>query len=256
MQKLISWNLNGIRASVRKGLLDSIAQLGPDAICFQETKAQDDQVLEALADLTGYHIYSNSAVKKGYAGTAILSKEKPISTSIDIGIEAHDQEGRVTTVEFKDYYLSTVYVPNSKRDLVRLDYRKGWDADFLVYLKDLETKKPVVVCGDFNVANNDIDLARPKPNYNKTAGYTQTEIDGMNNFLGAGFIDSFRHLYPTREGAYSWWSYRAGAKQNNVGWRIDYFLVSESLTANIQEATIHPDYNESDHCPVGLELNI
>jgi exodeoxyribonuclease-3 len=144
-----------------------------------------------------------------------------MSTSIDMGIEAHDQEGRVTTVEFKDYFLSTVYVPNSKRELERLDYRKGWDADFLTYLKNLEKKKPVVVCGDFNVANNDIDLARPKPNYNKTAGYTQTEIDGMNNFLGAGFIDSFRHLYPTKEGAYSWWSYRAGAKQNNVGWRID-----------------------------------
>lgn len=256
MQKLISWNLNGVRAAVRKGLIDSIAQLQPDAICFQETKAQDDQVLEALSDLTGYHIYSNSAVKKGYAGTAILTKTEPLSTSIDIGVEAHDQEGRVTTVEFSDYYLSTVYVPNSKRELERLDYRKGWDADFLTYLKNLEKKKPVVVCGDFNVANNDIDLARPKPNYNKTAGYTQTEIDGMNNFLGAGFIDSFRHLYPEKEGAYSWWSYRAGAKQNNVGWRIDYFLVSESLKSNIKEATIHPEYNESDHCPVGLELNI
>jgi len=217
MQKLISWNLNGIRASVKKGLLNSIAQLDPDAICFQETKAQDDQVLEALEDLNGYHVYSNSAVKKGYAGTAILSKKEPITTSIDIGIEEHDQEGRVTTIEFDTYYLTTVYVPNSKRELERLDYRKGWDADFLSYLKDLEKKKPVIVCGDFNVAHTDIDLARPKPNYNKTAGYTQTEIDGMDNFVAGGFVDSFRHLYPEKTGAYSWWSYRAGAKERNVG---------------------------------------
>ena len=256
MQKLISWNLNGIRAAVRKGLLDSMSKLNPDVICFQETKAQDDQVLEALADLTGYHIYSNSAVKKGYSGTAILSKEKPLNVSIDIGIEVHDQEGRVTTAEFADYYLTTVYVPNSKQGLERLDYRKVWDADFLTYIKDLEKKKPVVVCGDFNVAHTAIDLARPKANYNKSAGYTQTEIDGLTNFINAGFIDSFRHIYPEKEGAYSWWSYRAGAKQNNVGWRIDYFLVSESLKGEIKEAAIYPEYSESDHCPVELYLDI
>ncbi len=255
MQKLISWNLNGIRASVRKGLLDSISKLNPDVICFQETKAQDDQVLEALKDLQGYHICSNSAVKKGYSGTAILSKEEPISISFDMGIEAHDQEGRVSTVEFEDYYITTVYTPNSKNDLSRLDYRKGWDADYLAYLKDLEKMKPVIACGDFNVAHKDIDLARPKANYNKSAGFTQTEIDGMDNFIAGGFIDSFRHLYPNKEGAYSWWSYRAGAKDRNVGWRIDYFLVSESMKSNIKAASIYPEYSESDHCPVELVLS-
>lgn len=254
MQKLISWNLNGIRAAVKKGLIESIEKLNPDVLCFQETKAQDDQVTEALTDLNGYHLVSNSAVKKGYSGTAVLSKKEPLSVSFGMGIEEHDQEGRITTVEFDNYYLTTVYVPNSKRELERLDYRKGWDADFLKYLKTLESKKPVIVCGDFNVAHKEIDLARPKPNYNKTAGYTQTEIDGMDNFINAGLIDTFRHFYPDKKDVYSWWSYRAGAKEKNVGWRIDYFLVSESLKPSLEDASIFPEYSESDHCPVELIL--
>lgn len=256
MQKFISWNLNGIRASIKKGLLDSVIRLDSDVICFQETKAQNDQVSEALKDLKEYHIYSNSAKKKGYAGTAILTKKEPISIATGIGTEEHDQEGRVITIEFDAYYVTTVYVPNSKRELERLDYRKGWDADFLSYLKDLEKRKPMIICGDFNVAHTDIDLARPKNNYNKTAGYTQTEIDGMDNFVAAGFIDSFRQLYPEKKDTYSWWSYRVGAKERNIGWRIDYFLVSNSLKTKIKEASIFPEYSQSDHCPISLCLDI
>jgi len=252
--KLISWNVNGIRAAIKKGFEDSLNKMNPDVLCLQETKAQNDQVVEALSGINGYHIFSNSAVKKGYSGTAIISKNEPLSVSTDIGIDEHDQEGRVITVEFDNYYLITVYVPNSSRDLKRLDYRQEWDRDFLNYLKRLEEKKPVVVCGDFNVAHNPIDLARPKPNYNKTAGYMQEEIDGMNNYVGAGLVDSFRHLYPDTVDKYSWWSYMGGARERNIGWRIDYFLTSETLKSNIAEATIHPEYMESDHCPVGLVL--
>lgn len=248
--------MNGIRASVKKGFEDSFKKLNADVLCLQETKAQDDQVAEALQNINGYHLFSNSAVKKGYSGTAILSKQEPIQVTSDIGIEEHDQEGRVITAEFDKYFLTTVYVPNSSRDLKRLDYRQQWDRDFLSYLKELEKKKPVVVCGDFNVAHNPIDLARPKPNYNKTAGYMQEEIDGMNNYEGAGLVDSFRYLYPDTTEKYSWWSYMGGARERNIGWRIDYFLTSESLKSGINEATIHPDYMESDHCPVGLVLDL
>lgn len=252
--KLVSWNVNGIRASIKKGFESSLSEMNPDVLCLQETKAQDDQVQEALDPIDGYHIYSNSAVKKGYSGTAIISKEAPISVSVDLGIEEHDQEGRVLVGEYEHFYLVTVYVPNSSRGLTRLEYRQEWDKAFLKFLKKLEETKPVVVCGDFNVAHQPIDLARPKPNYNKSAGYTQQEIDGMNNFLEAGFIDSFRHLYPEKI-AYSWWSYMANARAKNIGWRIDYFLVSAGLKNNISEATILPDYMESDHCPVTLSLN-
>ena len=252
--KLISWNVNGIRASVKKGFENSLKQLDPDILCLQETKAQDDQVAEALQNVEGYHVFSNSAVKKGYSGTAILTKNKPLSVSSDIGIEEHDQEGRVLTAEFDTFYIVTVYVPNSSRDLKRLDYRQTWDADFLVYLKELEKKKPVIVCGDFNVAHRPIDLARPKSNYNKNAGYMQEEIDGMDNYVNAGLVDSFRHLYPETTDKYSWWSYMGQARANNVGWRIDYFLVSNSIKVNIKEAAIYPDYMESDHCPVGMEI--
>ena len=254
--KLISWNLNGIRASVKKGFLNSLNEINPDMLCIQETKAQDDQVREALLELEGYHIYSNSAEKKGYSGTAILSKIKPLSVTNDMGISEHDMEGRVIAAEFESFFLVTIYVPNSKRDLSRLEYRSQWDADLLKYIKSLEKTKPVIVCGDFNVAHKEIDLARPKPNYNKSAGFTQIEIDGIDNFTNAGLTDTYRHFYPEETGAYSWWSYMGAARANNVGWRIDYFLTSQSLDGNLKAATIHQEYMESDHCPVGLEIEL
>ena len=252
--KLISWNLNGIRAVAKKGLFEKINQMNPDVICFQETKAQDDQVAETLEGLKGYYAYSNSAVKKGYSGTAILSKTKPISVSADIGIDEHDQEGRVLTAEFDDFFITTVYTPNSKNDLSRLPDRQNFDAAFLSYLKELEKKKPVVVCGDFNVAHKAIDLARPKPNYNKSAGFMQEEIDGMDNFVGAGLLDTFRHLHPKKDKAYSWWSYRGGARDRNVGWRIDYFLTSKTIINRVKTASILTDVHGSDHCPVEIDL--
>lgn len=252
--KLISWNLNGVRAVAKKGLNDKIYEMNPDVICFQETKAQDDQVLEALEGLEGYHIYSNSAVKKGYSGTAIVSKTKPINVFPDLGIEHHDQEGRVLTAEYDDFYLVTVYTPNSKNDLSRLDDRQEFDAELLKFLKNLEQTKPVIICGDLNVAHKSIDLARPKANYNKSAGHMQEEIDGMDNFINAGLIDSFRLLHPEATEKYSWWSFRGGARERNVGWRIDYFLVSESITNNIKSADILMDMYGSDHCPVSIEL--
>jgi len=251
--RLISWNVNGVRAVMKKEFVSSLASMDPDVLCLQETKAQDDQVLEALAEIEGYHIYTNSAVKKGYSSTAMLSKKKALSVRLDMGIEEHDQEGRVIALEFKDFFLVTVYTPNSGSALKRLEYRQQWDKDFLVYLQDLEKEKPVVVCGDLNVAHRDIDLARPKPNYNKTAGYTQAEIDGLDNLVEAGFIDSYRHLKP-EEIKYSWWSYRAGAREKNVGWRIDYFLVSQGLHKKISVVDILNDIKGSDHCPVVLEI--
>lgn len=253
--KFISWNVNGIRAVMKKDFMTSFESMNADVLCLQETKAQDEQVLEAIKEIQGYHIYSHSAVKKGYSGTAIISKSKPLSVQYGLGIEEHDQEGRVICAEFTDYFLVTVYTPNSGSELKRLDYRQEWDKAFLTYLKDLEKRKPVVVCGDLNVAHNDIDLARPKPNYNKSAGYMQEEIDGIENLIKAGFIDSFRHMHPEAV-KYSWWSYRAGARAKNIGWRIDYFLCSESLTANILQADILNDVLGSDHCPVSLTLSI
>jgi exodeoxyribonuclease-3 len=252
--KLISWNLNGIRAVHKKGLHEKIEEMNPDVICFQETKAQDDQVAEVLENLEGYCFYSNSAVKKGYSGTAIVSKTEPLSVSSDIGIEEHDQEGRVITAEFKDFYITSIYTPNSKNDLSRLPDRQNFDAAFLVYLKELEKKKPVIVCGDFNVAHREIDLARPKPNYNRSAGFMQEEIDGMDNFTNAGLIDTFRYLHPDKTEAYSWWSYRGGARDRNVGWRIDYFLISENIVENVKSASILADMHGSDHCPVAIEI--
>ncbi|MGB3725041.1 MAG: exodeoxyribonuclease III [Glaciecola sp.] len=251
--KIVSWNVNGVRAVMKKDFLGSLAALDCDVLCLQETKAQDEQVLEALAELEGYHIYTNSAVKKGYSGTSIISKIAPISVSKDIGIEEHDQEGRVLCAEFEDYFLVTVYTPNSGSELKRLDYRQQWDADFLAYVKQLEATKPVVICGDLNVAHKDIDLARPKPNYNKSAGYMQQEIDGIDNLVNAGFIDTFRFVNPTTE-KYSWWSYRAGARERNVGWRIDYFLASSTLQPLIKDANIHKEILGSDHCPVSLVI--
>jgi len=253
--KLVSWNVNGIRAAMKKDFLASFASLECDVLCLQETKAQDDQVAEALSELEGYELFSNSAVKKGYSGTAIITRTKPLGVSRDINITEHDQEGRVLCAEFDSFYLVTVYTPNSGSELKRLDYRQQWDADFLAYLQVLEKTKPVVVCGDLNVAHKDIDLARPKPNYNKSAGYMQREIDGIDNLVAAGFIDTFRHIHP-EEPKYSWWSYRAGARERNVGWRIDYFLSSTSIIPNIVDAQIHNEIFGSDHCPVSLTLSL
>lgn len=251
--KLVSWNVNGIRAAIKKDFFASLSFMAPDVLCLQETKAQDEQVIEALAELDGYAIYTNSAIKKGYSGTALLTKTTPISVSYGIGQEEHDQEGRVITAEYDTFYLVTVYTPNSGSELKRLPYRQTWDAAFLVYLQSLEATKPVVVCGDLNVANKDIDLARPKANYNKSAGYMQQEIDGIENLIGAGFIDTFRYVKPN-EVKYSWWSYRAGARTKNVGWRIDYFLTSTGLKPNIVDAEIYNEVMGSDHCPVMLKL--
>lgn len=253
--KIISWNVNGIRAIAKKGFFEKIEAMNADVICFQETKAQDEQVAEVLNDLKGYHFYANSATKKGYAGTAIVSKIKPIQVIANINIEEHDQEGRVLTAEYENFFLTVVYVPNSGSELKRLGYRQTWDAAFLNYLKDLEKKKPVIVCGDFNVAHRPIDLARPKANYNKSAGYMQEEIDGMNNFINAGLVDTFRYLHPNKTEAYSWWSYRGGARAKNVGWRIDYFLVSKSIINQVKTAEIITDIHGSDHCPVVIEIH-
>ena len=250
---MISWNLNGIRAVAKKGLIDKIYSMDPDVIGFQETKAQDDQVREALFGIEGYHLFSNSAQKKGYSGTAVLSKVEPLHTIYGIGIEEFDNEGRVLTCEFEDYYFTTVYVPNSGGQLLRLEYRTSWDKAFLDFIKKLELKKPVIVCGDLNVAHKNIDLKNPKPNYNKSAGYMQVEIDGLDNYINAGFIDTYRHFYP-EEIKYSWWSYRFNSRAKNVGWRIDYFLSSKIVLDKVKDAFILNEMMGSDHCPVGIEL--
>ena len=229
-------------------------RLNPDVICLQETKATVEQVKETVAtELRDYEVFANEADRKGYSGTAILTKVTPLSVIYDMGIPEHDTEGRVICAEFKDYYLITVYTPNSGNDLRRLDYRQKWDSDFLSYLKDLEKTKPVVVCGDLNVAHKDIDLARPKPNYNKSAGYMQEEIDGIDAYISHGFIDAFRFKNED-EIKYSWWSYRGGARDRNVGWRIDYFLTSKSLISRVEEAGILNDVMGSDHCPTRIKL--
>jgi exodeoxyribonuclease-3 len=250
---LISWNVNGIRAIAKKDFAEQVEELNPDVLCLQETKAQQSQVEEAIDHINGYHVFTNSAERKGYSGTAILSKKEPIDLIYGIGIEEHDNEGRVISAEFDDFYVVTSYVPNSGRELVRLDYREKWDKDFLAFLKELEKKKPVILCGDLNVAHQPIDIARPKSNYNKSAGYTQKEIDGMTRFLESGFVDTFREFHPD-EVKYSWWSYRMNARGKNIGWRLDYFLVSEGLISNVKESFILNDYFGSDHCPVGITL--
>lgn len=252
--KILSFNVNGIRAVVGKTFISDMQALDADVICLQETKATPEQVAEAVAPLKAYHVYANAAERKGYSGTAILSKTKALSVQYDISIAEHDTEGRVICAEFESYYVVTVYVPNSGSELLCLPYRQTWDRAFLNYLKALEQHKPVVVCGDFNVAHQAIDLARPKENYNKAAGYMQAEIDGMNAYIAAGFIDTFRAVHPT-EAKYSWWSYRAGARQKNVGWRIDYFLMSAVLLPRLKEAFICNEVLGSDHCPVGVLLS-
>ncbi len=250
--KLISWNVNGIRAIEKKGFLSMIRDLNPDVLCLQETKAQDDQVAEVLKH-SELSFYCNSAERKGYSGTAIITKQAPLRMLRDMGIAHHDLEGRILTAEYEHFFLVNVYVPNSGSELARLHYRSTWDADFMAYLKNLETTKPVILCGDLNVAHQPIDLAHPKSNYNKTAGYTQVEIDGISNLISNGFVDTFRLLHPD-EVAYSWWSYRFNARAKNVGWRIDYFLVSHSIKDTVKEAFILPGMIGSDHCPVGITL--
>jgi exodeoxyribonuclease-3 len=245
--------VNGIRAIAKKGFVEQIKQLDPTILCLQETKAQDDQVSETLKELDEYQLLVNSAIKKGYSGTAILTKQAPLNVTYDIGISEHDQEGRVICAEFPEHYLVTVYTPNSGSELKRLSYRQEWDKAFLYYLKNLEANKPVIVCGDLNVAHRDIDLARPKANYNKSAGFMQEEIDGIDNLTAADFVDTFRHLNPETV-KYSWWSYRAGARERNVGWRIDYFLCSRSFIDNVVNADVLNHVMGSDHCPVLIEL--
>ncbi len=252
--KLISWNLNGIRAVAGKGLVDIINGMNADVICFQETKANPDQVREALFGLAGYEIYANIGEKPGYSGTAILSKTAPIKVWNGIGIADHDNQGRAMTAEFEKFFLVNTYVPNSGSELLRLPYRMTWDAALLIYFKELEKTKPVIWCGDMNVAHKPIDLKNDKANYNKSAGYMQEEIDGMNNFHEAELVDTFRHFYPEVE-KYTWWSYRAGAREKNVGWRIDYFMVSKNFVSSVKDAFIMNEIHGSDHCPVGIDLN-
>lgn len=253
--KIISWNVNGIRAIAKKGFEESRTALKSDILCLQETKAQVPEVEKALALPDHKPLYINHAERKGYSGTALISEKGPLKVTYDIGVEVHDKEGRVITAEYDRFFLVNVYVPNSGRELVRLDYRSTWDKAFLGYLQQLDTEKPVIVCGDFNVAHQAMDLKNPKSNYNKTAGYTQVEIDGFSNFLSGGFIDTFRHQHPD-EVAYSYWSFRMNARANNVGWRIDYFLISERLEKHLVNSFILPDYMGSDHCPVGIELDL
>lgn len=249
--KLISWNVNGIRAVVQKNFLSQFTSFNADIVCLQETKAQEDQVKEALSSLSDYYIHSNEAEKKGYSGVSIISKHKPLSVEKDIQMEEHDNEGRVITAEFDSFYLVNVYVPNSGDGLKRLDYRQQWDRDFANFLEAKRKLKPVIVTGDFNVAHQPIDLARPKENYNKTSGYTQAEIDGMTYLHGKGFVDSFRQLYPDKV-QYSFWSARFGARAKNLGWRLDYFLVDQNLP--FKNAGILDQEMGSDHCPIFLEL--
>ena len=248
--KLISWNTNGIRACMGKGFLESMAEQNADIICIQETKMQEGQ---AEVPMEGYHQYWCSAEKKGYSGTAVFTKEEPLSVSYGIGVDIHDHEGRVITCEYEDFYLVNVYVPNSQSELKRLDYRMQWEDDFRAYLVALDEKKPVIICGDLNVAHKEIDLKNPKTN-TKNAGFTQEERDKMTELQAAGFVDSWRHFYPDLEGVYSWWSYRFKAREKNAGWRIDYFLVSEKIKERMKGAAILTDIMGSDHCPVVLEL--
>ena len=248
--KFISWNVNGLRACLKKGFMESFRQLDADIFALQETKMQPDQ---AILELPGYRQYWNSAEKKGYSGTAVFTRLEPMAVTYGLGIEEHDHEGRVITLEFADYYFVTVYTPNSKRELERLDYRMVWEDAFRAYLLDLDSKKPVIVCGDLNVAHKEIDLKNPKTN-RRNAGFTDEEREKFTEFLAAGFTDTFRALYPDKEGIYTWWSYLRKARETNAGWRIDYFVISERLQGSLKDATIHNEIFGSDHCPVGLEL--
>ena len=248
--KLISWNVNGIRACVQKGFLDFFNEVNADIFCIQESKLQEGQI---NLELKGYHQYWNYAEKKGYSGTAIFTKKEPLSVRYGLGIEEHDKEGRVITLEFEDFFMITVYTPNSQNELARLDYRMKWEDDFKKYLKHLEKSKPVIVCGDLNVAHKEIDLKNPTTN-RKNAGFTDEEREKLTSLLNDGFIDTFRYFYPETTGVYSWWSYRFNARKNNAGWRIDYFVVSEALKDKLVSAKIHTEIFGSDHCPVELVI--
>lgn len=248
--KLISWNVNGLRACVQKGFLEYFNSVNADVFCIQESKLQEGQI---ELDLPGYEQYWNYAEKKGYSGTAIFTKKKPLSVKYGLGIEEHDHEGRVITLEFEDEYVITVYTPNSQNELARLDYRMKWEDDFRNYLKELDDKKPVIVCGDLNVAHKEIDLKNPKTN-RKNAGFTDEERNKFTELMEAGFIDTFRYFYPDKENIYSWWSYRFKAREKNAGWRIDYFCVSEKLKDRLVSASIHTEVLGSDHCPVELVI--
>ena len=246
--KYVSWNVNGIRACLKKGFLESFESLNADIFALQETKAQKDQI---ELDIPGYTLYTNDALKKGYSGTAILTRIEPLSVSYGIGIEEHDQEGRVITLEFEDYYFVTCYTPNSKKELARIDYRMEWEDAFLAYLDALN--KPVILCGDLNVAHNEIDLKNPSSNHHN-AGFSDQERSKMTELLSHGYIDTFRYLYPDKKDAYTWWSYMFKSRERNAGWRIDYFIVSDSLKERIKESLIYSDILGSDHCPIGLEM--
>ena len=248
--KFISWNVNGLRACVQKGFLDFFNSIDADFFCIQESKLQAGQI---DLDLPGYHQYWNYAEKKGYSGTAIFAKNKALSVSYGIGIEEHDREGRVITLEYDNFYLVTCYTPNSQNELKRLPYRMQWEDDFREYLKTLDTKKPVVLCGDLNVAHNEIDLKNPKTN-RKNAGFSDEERAKMTELLGSGFTDTFRYFYPDAEGIYSWWSYRFKAREKNAGWRIDYFITSKRINDKLKKAAIHTDVLGSDHCPVEVDI--
>lgn len=248
--KLISWNVNGLRACLQKGFLDFFNEIDADIFCLQETKLQEGQ---HDLELPGYYQYWNYAEKKGYSGTALFTKKEPVSVVYGMGVEQHDHEGRLITAEFEDFYVVTVYTPNSQRELTRLDYRREWEADFLQYLKKLEQSKPVIFCGDLNVAHQEIDLKNPKTNH-QSAGFTDDERACFTNILNNGFIDTYRYFYPDRTGVYSWWSYMFQSRAKNAGWRIDYFVVSEALKSRLADAAIHTQILGSDHCPVELVL--
>lgn len=249
--KLISWNVNGLRACISKGFMDFFNQIDADAVCIQETKMQQDQ---AELILPGYKQYWNSAVRKGYSGTAIFSRVEPLTVLYDIGAEEHTGEGRAITLEFEDFFLATVYTPNAQRDLARIDYRMSWEDAFRAYLKQLDAQKPVVVCGDMNVAHNEIDLKNPKSNRGN-AGFSEQERGKMTELLDSGFTDTFRFLHPEEKDAYTWWSYMFRAREKNVGWRIDYFLASDRIRSRIEQSSIHPGVMGSDHCPIELVLS-
>ena len=250
--KFISWNVNGLRASVNKGFLDFVHNIDSDFFCVQETKLQEDQI---ELDLPGYEQYWNSAKKKGYSGTAIFTKHEPLSVVYGIGAEDHDQEGRMITLEYDSFFLTNVYTPNSQRGLARLDYRMTWDDAFREFVSDLSNQKPVIICGDLNVAHKEIDLKNPSTN-RKNAGFTDEERSKFSELLEAGFIDTYRHFYPDKTDAYTWWSYFSNARERNIGWRIDYFLVSEALEAKLVDALIHDQIRGSDHCPVELLITL
>ena len=252
----VCWNVNGIRSIVKKDFLKDIKAMNPDMICLQETKASVDEVNSALKLLPGFKVYANdSKARKGYSGTAILSKEEPLSVTYDMAIEEHDQEGRIVVAEYADFFLVTVYTPNSGEGLKRIEYRQKWDNEFRKFVTRLNRRKPVIVCGDFNVAHQEMDIARAKENYNISAGYTQLEIDGIVRLFDEGFVDTFRHLHP-EEVKYTYWNNMFNSRARNVGWRIDYFLVNKSLLPKVKSASIYNEYMGSDHCPIGLTIEL